>query len=185
MWINLLNVKIPYNEKQLEYRHINMFVWYQIRQMIDDNIELGKILIIDKDGFLRVNNDTDLLTDEQKDNIRRLLDNERQGIYILNRFKDLESKLKTNKEYNKWFDEVAMNTFMQTIPTKAVFYTFPRDLLYEIKGTHSRYELNREDFSGYSIWQTMYALDIIDPFLVALILGGKIENIEKHNYETY
>ena len=37
----------------------------------------------------------------------------------------------------KWFDEKAMNSFMQTIPTKEIFYNELVSLYYKIKDTHS------------------------------------------------
>ena len=108
----------------------------------------------------------------------------RDGIYRIHRFEDLDKRLDDKEEYNKWFDEKAMNSFMQTIPTKEIFYTYPYELFRNIRDSHSDNELNRQDFSGYSVWQTIYALDIIDPFLVGMILGGKID-IEDNGWDTY
>lgn len=179
-----LQCEREYADNVSDYRAINRFVWYQIRQMVDDDKKLGRILKVNSYGILEVNYNTRLLTEEQKNYISRLIANERDGIYLLHRFEDLKKKAKNLSEYNKWFDEKAMNSFMQTVPTKQVFYSEPRNLYYKLKERHSHNELNREDFSGYSIWQTIYALDIIDPFLVGILLGGKIE-IEKHNWDTY
>lgn len=173
-----------YDDKVWDYRAINRFVWYQIRHMINNDLQLGRIITIDKNGILSVNMNSRLLTDEEKNIINRLIANDRDGIYRIHRFKDLDEKLNSKEEYNKWFDEKAMNSFMQTIPTKKIFYNEPVSLYYKIRDSHSNDELNRQDFSGYSIWQTIYALDIINPFLVGMILGGKID-IEKKGWDTY
>ncbi len=170
-----------YDNKLSDYRAINRYVWYQIRQMIKNDVQLGRIIKIDADGNLSVNMNSRLLTAEQKDTILRLLENQRSGIYRIHKFKDLDERLDDKEEYNKWFDEKAMNSFMHTIPTKQVFYTYPYELLREIRETHSSTELNREDFNGYSIWQTMFALDMINPFLVGTILGKEID-VEDHSW---
>ena len=170
----ILPCEKQYDNKFYDYIAIHRFVWYQIRKMINDDKQLGRILKVEHDGFLRVNMNTKLLTSEQKDYVARLINNERNGIYRIHRFKDLRERIDDKDEYNKWFDEKAMNSFMQTIPTKQVFYTYPEALYKNLKQNHSSKELNREDFCGYSIWQTLYALDIIDPFLVALMIGNNV-----------
>ena len=180
-----LQCEKQYDDRLSDYRAINRYVWYQIRHMINNDLQLGRIIKIDKDGILRVNMDSRLLTDEQKDIIIRLIANERDGIYRIHRFKDLDARLENKDEYNKWFDEQAMNSFMQTIPTKEIFYSNPVSLYDKLRDSHSSNELNREDFSGYSVWQTIYALDIIDPFLVGTILGGKIEIDDSDYWDTY
>ena len=167
----------------LDYRRINRYVWYQIRNMIKTDLQLGRILTIDNYGILRVNINSKLLTEEQKKTIEKLISYERDGIYVAHKFKDLDKKINSKEEYNKWFDEQAMNSFMHTIPTKEVFYSNPISLNYKLENSHSNDELNRQNFSGYSIWQTIYALDIIDPFLIGTLLGGKIE-IEDSNWNT-
>lgn len=174
-----------YDEKLWEYRAIDRYVWYQIRQMIHDDLQLGQIIRIDDDGILRVNMNSKLLTDEQKKYISRLIANERDGIFRIHRFEDLDKRLDNQDDYNKWFDEKAMNSFMQTIPTKEIFYSQPVTLYYKLRGSHSNDELNRQDFSGYSVWQTIYALDIIDPFLIGTILGGKIDVDDTNYWNTY
>ena len=183
------NFELPcereYDDNLWDYRAINRYVWYQIRRMINDDLQLGRILKVDKDGILKVNMKSKLLTDEQKDKIFKLISNERDGIYRIHRFKDLDNKIDNKDEYNKWFDEKAMNSFMQTVPTKEIFYTYPVKLYRKLIDSHSDNELNREDFSGYSIWQTIYALDIIDPFLVSIILGKTIDVDNKSFWDTY
>lgn len=180
-----LQCENQYDDRLWDYRAINRYVWYQIKHMINNDLQLGRIIRIDDDGILRVNMNSRLLTDEQKHIIFRLISNERDGIYRIHRFKDLDKRLDDKEEYNKWFDEKAMNSFMQTIPTKEIFYSRPVSLYYKIRNSHSNNELNRQDFSGYSVWQTIYALDIIDPFLVGTILGGKIEIDESDYWDTY
>lgn len=174
----ILECEEQYDDKLSDYRAIDRYVWYQIKQMIDNDLQLGRIIKIDNNGILGVNTNSKLLTDEQKKYIDRLIGNERDGIYRIHQFKDLKRRLKSVNEYNKWLDEKAMNSFMHTIPTKEVFYNNPLEYYYHIKDLHSYYELNRQDFNGYSIWQTLYALDIIDPFLVGMLLGGEIEVVE-------
>ena len=174
-----------YDDKLSDYRAINRYVWYQIRHMINDDLQLGRILRVDSEGILRVNWDSRLFTEEQKKAIFRLIANERDGIYRIHQFKDLDKKIDDKDEYNKWFDKKAMNSFMQTIPTQQIFYTYPYELFRNIKDSHSSDELNREDFCGYSVWQTMYALDIIDPFMIGILLGGEIEIIEPKSWEPY
>ena len=180
-----LQCEEQYDDNLYDYRSINRYVWYQIRHMINNDSQLGRIIKIDEDGILRVNNKSRLLTDEQKDIISRLISNERDGIYRIHKFKDLDTKLENKDEYNKWFNNQAMNSFMQTIPTKEIFYSKPAALYYKLRDSHSSAELNRADFSGYSIWRTIYALDIIDPFLVGTILGEKIEFDDSGYHNPY
>jgi hypothetical protein len=173
-----------YDKDLFEYRAIDRYVWYQIRKMVEKDVQVGRILKIDNDGILRVNSKSRLITAEQKDTIGKLIANQRDGIYRAHQFEDLNEKITSQAEYNKWFDEKAMNSFMYTVPTKEVFYSHPVKLYYKLVESHSGDERNRQGFSGYSIWQTIYALDMIDPFLVGMILSGNI-SIEIKDYTTY
>lgn len=161
-----------------DHRALDRYVWYQIRSMIKNDLQLGRIINIDERGILGVNPNTKLLTEDQIKEVSKLINNHRDGIYRNNQFKDLDEPIKDRYSYRMWFENKAMNSFMQTIPTKEVFYTQPQDLNAKLKsGQYSYDEINRESFSGYSIWQTMYALEFINPFLVAMLLGhdNKIE----------
>ncbi len=164
-----------------ELRHINRYVWYQIRQMINNDLQLGRIIKIDEDGVLRVNMNSKLIDEEQKHRLFELIAKERDGIYRNNQLEDLDHGLDSKEEYDKWFDDKAMDSFMYTVPTRDVFYTRPVNLFYKLRENHSHDEIGRQNyygFGGYSIWQTIYALDIIDPFLVGLVLGGDIKLVE-------
>ena len=166
-----------------DHRALDRYVWYQIRNMVKDDLQLGRIIYIDWQGILSVNPNTKLLSDEQKKIASRLIRNQRDGIYRMHQFKDLDKEIKDRYTYRKWFEDEAMNSFMQTIPTKEVFYTQPQDLNLKLK-KHSYDEIKRESFNGYSIWQTMYALEFINPFLVAM-LRGKNHKIESDFYCEY
>ncbi len=170
-----LQCEKKYDDSLWDYRAIDRYVWYQIRSMINNKLQLGRILQIDRDGVLRVNMNSRLLNDEQKNQIFRLISNLRDGIYRIHQFVDLTEKIESKTEYNKWFDEKAMDSFMKTVPTKSIFYNHPWEVFMAMRDFHSSDEINRPDFSGYSIWRTIYALDIIDPFLVGMLLGGKID----------
>ena len=126
-----------YDDNVNDYRAISKFVWYQIRHMIKNDLQLGRIIKIDDFGILSVNENSRLLTAEEKIIIKRLIANDRDGIYRKHRFKDLDKKINSKKKYNEWFDEKAMNSFMQTIPTKEIFYNELVSLYYKIKDTHS------------------------------------------------
>ena len=179
-----LKCESQYDDNLSDYRKVDRYVWFQIRQMLNNDLQLGRILKIDYNGILRVNMNSKILTDDQKEKVFRLISNLRDGIYRIHRFKDLDEKIDDKEEYNKWFDEKAMNSFMHTIPTKEIFYTSPVALYNSIKNTHSDDELDRQYFSGYSIWQTIYALDIIDPFLVGMILSEKID-VKDNGWDVY
>ena len=107
-----------YDKDLFEYRAIDRYVWYQIRKMVEKDVQVGRILKIDNDGILRVNSKSRLITAEQKDTIGKLIANQRDGIYRAHQFEDLNEKITSQAEYNKWFDEKAMNSFMYTVPTK-------------------------------------------------------------------
>ena len=177
-----LKCEEQFDKNVWEYKEINRFVWYQIDKLA--GLNLGKIITIDKDGLLDVNWDTVLLSDEQKEYLSRLINNERNGVYRNHKFEDLIERVKSPEEYNEWLENKAMNSFMHTVPTKEIFYNFPPDYLKKLCETHCCDELNTETTSGYSIINTLYALDIINPFLVGLILGWKID-IEEYGSSTY
>ena len=180
----ILDCETDYDVETLsDHRALDRYVWYQIRNMIKDDLQLGRIIHVDKQGILRLNPNTKLLTDEQKETVFRLIANHRDGIYRMHQFKDLDEPIKDRYSYRQWFKYKAMNSFMQTIPTKEVFYTQPQDLNIKLK-KHSYDEINRESFNGYSIWQTMYALEYINPFLVAMLIGKNL-NIESTFCDEY
>ena len=42
-----LQCENQYDERLLDYRAINRYVWYQIRHMINNDLQLGRIIKID------------------------------------------------------------------------------------------------------------------------------------------
>lgn len=164
-------------------RDIHRFVWYQIRKMAGSDINLGKILTVDE-GMLGVNYSTILLTDEQQRQVTRLINNLRDGLYHSHKFQDLDRKIDDSYDYGKWFKEQAMDSFLYTVPLRDIFYTYPPDLYRKLLRFHCKDELDKETFRGYSIHELIYALGLINPFLVGMILGWKAY-IEEDGLNTY
>lgn len=173
-----LKCEEEYDDNLWEYRAIDRFVWWQIRNTIKNDEQLGRIIKVDENGFLRVNMKSRLLTTEQKNTIARLIANHRDGIYRIHGFRDLRKKIDDTDEYAKWFNKNVMDSFMYTVPTKDVFTSTPHEVYRKLDKSHSTEELNIQSFSGYSIWQTLYALDMIDPFFVSLLLTGKVSVLD-------
>lgn len=184
------NFRLPcetqYDNNLSQYRAIQRYVCYQIRNMVNSDLQLGRILTVNNQGILGVKRSTRLLTEEQKREAQRLINNYRDGIYLLHQFKDLNEKIESKDEYSKWLDEAVTNTFMHTIPTREVFFNDPDDAFFNLREKHSWDEINRgrESFGGYSIYQILYALKSIHPAIVGMLLSGDVD-ILREGYKDY